>query len=160
MFISSYFLGWMNLFLSSTNQIKTLYMNFSMKRKKSMNSILVQFCEEGSKLNIPFKITPPLINPIVKYSYGFWRFCFEKSTQATITPIPNQNNHGRFNKQYLSFLGIHLVFQYKICVKIFFVISSKVLKPKFRPKLRVALVPVLVRASWVLVTQFDKSLNG
>ena len=58
------------------------------------------------------------------------------------------------------FLGIHLVFQYKICVKIFFVISSKILKAKFRPKLRVALVPVLVRASWVLVTQFDKSLNG
>ena len=117
MFISSYFLGWMNqlkvgvisegifnLFLSSTNQIKTLYINFSTKRKKkSMNSILVQFCEEGSKLNIPFKITPPLINPIVKYSYAFWRFCFEKPTQATITPIPNQNNHGRFNKQYLSF---------------------------------------------------------
>ena len=41
------------------------------EKKKSMNSILVQFCEEGSKLNIPFKITPPLINPIVKYSYAF-----------------------------------------------------------------------------------------
>ena len=54
MFISSYLLGWMNqlkvrvisegifnLFLSSTNQIKILYMNFSTKRKNRRGQILL-----------------------------------------------------------------------------------------------------------------------
>ena len=112
MFLSSHFLGWMNqlkvevisegifnLFLSSTHQIKKTVLKLFNEKEKSMDSILVQFYKDGSKLNIPFKITPPLINPIVIHMH-FDDFLQKKNTQAT---SHHQNNHGRFNKHYLSF---------------------------------------------------------
>ena len=159
MFLSSHFLGWMNqlkvevisegifnLFLSSTHQIKKTVLKLFNEKEKSMDSILVQFYKDGSKLNIPFKITPPLINPIVIHMH-FDDFLQKKPPRPhhTIKIITDVLTNIIF-----PFLGIHLVFQYKICVKIFFVISSKILKPR----------AALVRAWWVLVIQFDKSLNG